>query len=180
MRSINAALAAVYLQGAEPMLMAAGLGDLVWDNLGLELDVRAIHERLAAYGMRPGALIDEPTLGAAVGATHERWLQSVRRELLQPVIARPEGEAIVQRLRDDPSAVLLVAGAAGAGKSAALAQVVDALEDWPVLAMRVDRLGTFSTPRQLAGPLELPASPVSALAAVAGESPSTTRFRTRG
>src|SRR5439155_20613247 len=57
----------------------------------------------------------------------------------------------------------------GAGKSVVLEQVVGALEDWPVLAMRVDRLGTFSTPRQLAGPLDLPASPVPALGALAGD-----------
>jgi hypothetical protein len=34
LRSQNAALAAVYLTGAEPMLMAVGLGDLIRENLG--------------------------------------------------------------------------------------------------------------------------------------------------
>jgi hypothetical protein len=91
--------------------------------------------------------------------------------LLHPVIVRREAEAIAQP-RDDPSAVVLVAGAAGAGKSAVLAQVVEALPGWTVLAMRVDRLGAFSTPRQLADPLDLPASPVPALGALAGERPS--------
>jgi hypothetical protein len=169
LRSVNAALAAVYLQGAEPTLMAVGLGDLIRENLGLELDLRAIHERLAGYGMRPGALVDEPTLGAAVAATRERWLQSVRRDLLRPVIVRSEADVIARRLRDDPSAVVLISGAAGTGKSVVLEQLVSALETWPVLAMRVDRLGTFSTPRQLAGQLDLPASPVPALGALAGE-----------
>jgi hypothetical protein len=137
LRSVNAALAAVYLQGAEPTLMAVGLGDLIWEDLGLELDLRTIHARLGRYGMRPGALVDEPTLGAAVAATRERWLRSVRRDLLRPVIVRSEVDVIAQRLRDDPSAVVLIAGAAGAGKSAVLEQIVGTLETWPVLAMRV-------------------------------------------
>jgi hypothetical protein len=96
LRSVNAALAAVYLQGAEPTLMAVGLGDLISENLGLELDLRTIHERLAIYGMRPGALVDEPTLGAAVAATRERWLRSVRSELLRPVIVRHEAAGDVR------------------------------------------------------------------------------------
>lgn len=149
--------------------MAVGLGDLIWQNLGLDLDVQAVHERLGGYGMAPGTLIDQPTLGEAVAATRQRWLRTVRDKLLDPVIARCEAAAIVQRLLKDAAAVVLVAGAAGAGKSAVLAQVVEALDGWPVLAMRVDRLGTFSTPRQLTGPLDLPASPVPALGALAGK-----------
>jgi hypothetical protein len=44
-----------------------------------------------------------------------------------------------------------------------LAQVVEALQDWSVLAMRIDRRQPFETPAQLGKQLDLPVSPVAAL-----------------
>jgi len=50
-RDGNAALAGLLLDGAEsPVLAAAGLGDLIMDNLAVRLDANAIESRLGSTG----------------------------------------------------------------------------------------------------------------------------------
>jgi hypothetical protein len=63
-----------------------------------------------------------------------------------------------------------VAGTAGAGKSAVLLQGVEALvaAQWPVLAIRLDRLTDCGSTTQLGEQFGLGMSPVAALAATAG------------
>lgn len=172
----NAALASLYLEGGEGALLTAGLADLVVDNLGLTLDAETIYRRAPTYGMKRSALLGPgSTLGEAVAATRDRWLRTATPTALKPAIVRSEARLIAGFLRDAPPVprrVLVVAGAAGAGKSAVLAQVVDELEGWPVLATRVDRRNRFTTPEELGQQLGLTTSPVATLGAVAGDEPS--------
>jgi hypothetical protein len=174
LRATNAALAAIYLQGGEPSLLAVGLGDLISENTGVRLDAPAIHERLAEHGMARAALHDKPALATAVAATRERWVRTVERDLLRPEIPRAEATEISDRLEGDEERVVLVAGPAGFGKSGVMLQVVSwaHAKAWPVLAFRVDRLEPFTTSLQLAEQMDLKVLPVSALGTVAGTEPS--------
>ena len=63
----------------------------------------------------------------------------------------------------------MVSGRAGVGKTAVISQTLERIQDreWPMLAMRVDRLDPSTTPIELGSTLGLPASPVSVLAAIA-------------
>ena len=172
---INAVLAERYLSGADPRLMAVGLGDLITENLGVRLDARAVHRHLPTYGMAPNPLVERAPLAATVAATVARWSTSITSELLTPEIPRHQASAIVQRLVGPREQMILVSGTAGTGKSAVLRQAVAELatRGWPALAFRVDRLEPFLTARELAAQLDLgQANPVVALATVAGDLPS--------
>jgi hypothetical protein len=129
--STNAVLAEVYLTGAEPALMAVGLGDLIEEALGVRLDAPAVHSRLGRYGLAPNPLVDRPPLASAVAATLDRWKGTVTPELLQPEIPRLETDAIVRRLGEPGERISLVAGTAGSGKSGVLHQALTTLRRCP-------------------------------------------------
>ena len=173
--AMNAVLAERYLTGADPKLMAVGLGDLIVENLGVRLDVPTVHRSLSTYGMAPNPLVDRVPLTAAVDATADRWSASITSELLRPEIPRQQTDVLVGRLDSSDPRMILVAGIAGTGKSAVLEQVVSDLRarGWPTLAFRVDRLEPFLTSAELATQLDLgQLNPVVALATVASDEPS--------
>ena len=85
------------------------------------------------------------------------------------VVPRAEVDLILDSF-DDPSArTVMVSGRAGVGKTAVISQTLQRIQDkdWPMLALRVDRLEPSTTPIELGRALGLPASPVSVLAAIA-------------
>ena len=85
------------------------------------------------------------------------------------VVPRAEVDLILDSF-DDPSArTVMVSGRAGVGKTAVISQTLQRIQDrdWPMLALRVDRLEPSPTPSELGSSLGLPASPVSVLAAIA-------------
>jgi hypothetical protein len=174
LQSQNEALAGLLLQGAEPRLMTAGLGDLIAEHTGVELDAGKIEALLADYGLRPRSIIGSDAVRDRLREITAGWRSSVGARMLNPPIPRTESDELVERLREDPDRLLFVAGTAGSGKSAVLFEAVGQLEaeSWPVLALRLDRLDPFATPQALGRLLELDVSPVSALAAVANGSPS--------
>ncbi|MFC7380644.1 AAA family ATPase [Sphaerisporangium rhizosphaerae] len=165
----NAVLAGLLLKGAPGSLAAVGLWDLVVQNLGVRLDAAAIEARLEAYGLRQG--LTEPDVGLTeqVGALTSRWLDGIERHLLRPFIPRSEVDELVELLSGSDR-LLLLTGTAGSGKSSVLHEMASKL-GMPVLGFRLDRLDPFSTTSGLGELLELGTSPVSALAAVAGDQP---------
>ena len=85
------------------------------------------------------------------------------------VVPRAEVDLILDSF-DDPSArTVMVSGRAGVGKTAVISQTLQRVRDrnWPMLALRVDRLEPSPTPSELGSSLGLPASPVSVLAGIA-------------
>jgi hypothetical protein len=123
---------------------------------------------LADYELSVGGMAANAAAPGSVAKTLTSWTSSVERELLDPEIAREEANQITEQLRTGQSRVLLVAGAAGHGKSAVLHQAVRELAtDWPAAAMRVDGLGDFASTHELGDSIGLGGSPVAALAAVA-------------
>ncbi|MEU3597213.1 ATP-binding protein [Streptomyces sp. NPDC006798] len=171
--AINATLAEQVLAGASGQVAALGLGDLLNDALGVRLDAAAVTARLPRYRLRRVRLLDGGAVAGAVGEATQRWAASAERDLLQPVIPRPEADLLKERASDGPPLTLLT-GAAGGGKSAVLHQAFTGLntEETPVLAFRLDRLGAFSTTTELGECIGLTTSPVSALGALADGRPS--------
>jgi hypothetical protein len=169
----NSAFAGVLLNGAAPSLAAVGLGDIVLDNLGKALDASKIERALAKFKLARSLHLGNPTIRQSVNEVTEGWKQRINRELLKPAIARSEAESIAEHLRGD-ARLLLVSGAAGDGKSAALYESTANIESegWNILAFRLDSLEPFSSTTELGNRLGLPLSPVSALAAASGGEPS--------
>lgn len=165
--------AAEWLFGGSPDAAVAVLGEIVLDNLGTPLTSEWLWAELKRRGVSRNPLYDDRTLTTLVGEQTERWLHSVKRELLVPPIERAESGEAVALLQASPEP-LLVVGGAGFGKSAVVADVVERLRaaGWPVLAFRLDRYSDFHTPRQLGALLDLPGSPVLGLAVVAQGRPA--------
>ena len=129
---------------------AAGLGDLIMDNLAVRLDANAIESRLGEYGLRRAQLVGSRTIIQAIETASGNWKRSVEWELLRPTIPRSEATDIVDRLKGEDR-LLFAVGAAGGGKSAVLHQAVSQLESdgWVTLALRLDRIEPFTSTTEL-------------------------------
>jgi hypothetical protein len=169
LKATNAVLAELQISGASGPAAAASLAALASEQLGRTLDAQAIIDALADFELTAGGTAANTTTSAAIDETLASWTRSVERELLDPEIPRAEANEVTERLRSGQNKVLLVAGAAGHGKSAVLHQAVRELaRDWPVAAMRVDGLGDFASTYELGTKrLGLEGSPIAALAAAA-------------
>jgi hypothetical protein len=167
--SMNAALCELLFEPADGAATATALGDLVLGNLGRTLDADAIWQQVERYGLRRAPMADKNSLSEVVGAGTRAWRREVGHELLEPVIPRAQVEDIEAQLAGSPPAQVLVTGAAGGGKTAVLAQSVDAIASrgWPILVVRADRLAGVNTTSQIGTRFDLPASPVTSLATLA-------------
>lgn len=172
-RDTNAALAGVLLKGAQPLLASLGLGDLIVNHLALPLTTDFVKERLSDYDLRLDPLAHRSDVSSAIGSLSRGWQEGIAAEMLDPPIPRSEAAELVEALKADQR-LMLVSGNAGEGKSGVLFQGVGRLreEGWPVLAIRLDRLEPFLSPGALGEQLGLSASPVAALAALAGDRPA--------
>ena len=85
------------------------------------------------------------------------------------IVPRAEVDLILNSFDEPSTRALVVSGKAGVGKTAVISQTVQKMQDrdWPMLALRVDRLEPVLTPSELGSALGFPASPVSVLAALA-------------
>ena len=85
------------------------------------------------------------------------------------IVPRGEVELILDSFDDQSARTVMVSGRAGVGKTAVISQTLQRIKDrdWPMLALRVDRLDPTPTPSELGSSLGLPASPVSVLAGIA-------------
>ena len=85
------------------------------------------------------------------------------------VVPRTEVDLILDSFDDTSARAVMVSGRAGVGKTAVISQTLRRIQDrnWPMLALRVDRLDPSATPTELGSSLGLPASPVSVLAGIA-------------
>jgi hypothetical protein len=179
--SANAVLAAVLFEGAPPATVAAALGDLLTTCLGRRLDAaEAIGLATGPqYGLRRRRGVASPELGELVAGVTSAWLSGAQATLLEPPIVRSEADELINRLTGEDGRLVVAVGAAGAGKTAVLAQVLKRLQGegpvspaLPVLAVRLDRLEMAHTTQQLGAQLGLPVSPVAALGAIAKDTPS--------
>ena len=125
------------------------------------------------YGLRLQPITGSPAIRQSVRSISASWSEGVGRELLRPAIPRSETDTAVDHLTNAPERRFFVVGDAGTGKSAVLHQIVEwtGSADWPVLAIRLDRVEPFSSTVELGHRRGLDVSPVTALAAAAGDRP---------
>lgn len=166
----NAVLAGLLLEGSSGRLASIALGDMVQQNLGVELTATRMAEELPAYGLRFQAPTGVAAIAEKLHEVTSNWSDSIQRELLRPAIAREEAAQLMAEISEE-SKLVFVVGTAGSGKSAVLSQAVEQLSqvDTPALAFRLDRLEPFSSTEDLGAQLGLDLSPVAALASVAQE-----------
>lgn len=164
---VNGMLAGLCLEGASGHLIALAIGDVLLASLGRNLTRTELLEQLAKHGIAP---LDPGTRASAheqVCAATGSWIASVRREMLQPPIARPEASELSQAL--ESNRLGLVVGVAGGGKSSVLEQAVDsfAASGAEVLALRLDRAEPFASTIDLGRQFGFDTSPAAALARAA-------------
>lgn len=158
----------------QPAQALASLAQVLIDNMQVRLEERRLRELLhERYGLGPRRWADTTVAEQLREATadYRAPLQAIR---LRHPIERVEAQQAAELLRNGEALGVLAAGAAGAGKSEVLDQVLEIVqsEGWAVLAMRADRLAERPRPDGIGEQLGLPGSPVAVLGAVAGDSPS--------
>jgi energy-coupling factor transporter ATP-binding protein EcfA2 len=166
----NAVLAESKLEGAEGSVVCDALGSIALNNLGVRIDRRILLAQLEAKEIRPRTTAARTAAVTALNVCNESWKASIERELLDPVILRPEAQEVYDATLTEKQ-VVLVTGQAGGGKSGLLRQVSALLDDAdiPYLGFRLDRLDQFTTTTELGRQIGLEISPVAALATTAQE-----------
>jgi hypothetical protein len=138
-----------------------------------ELRAGDIWDRLRERGYRPRDLAADTDLRFRIETRSESFVESVRSLLIagRPIPRAESGQVTDWLLQGRR---VLVTGGAGSGKSTVLSLVAqDAMSrGWPVMPLRLDRIGPGETAEALGGEIGLHASPVIALAGVAAGSDS--------
>jgi hypothetical protein len=154
--------------GAEPATVAAVLARLADDSVHRELTAEDIWGYLADHGIAPRDLDRDGALVRHVANTVESYLANLRPLYIGgQELERPEARTAFDRLVDHDRVIL--AGAAGAGKSVIAGQVVAMARErrWAVLVLAADRLSDAATTSQLGIEFGLSDSPAVVLAGVA-------------
>ena len=170
---MNDVLAEAVLEGGSGKAIAASLSAILSGSIGVVLTRDGALTQLREYGVALATASALPRLLEQVDGVTQSWLDTVQRQLIRPVLARPEADDLSSLILDEEQ-FTLVTGEAGGGKSAVLQQVVSKLQAESVrtLAFRLDRLDSFGSTLELGVKLGLDRSPVSALAVAAGNGPS--------
>jgi len=154
--------------GATPATVAAVLAQFADDSVHHEVSASDVWTHLATHGITPRNLSQDAAVARLVTDSAESYLAR-----LQPLyigghdMPRLEAATAFHHLIGGRRVVL--AGAAGAGKSVVSAQTVARarIQGWPVLVLSADRLPDVTTTTRLGADLGLPDSPVVVLAGVA-------------
>lgn len=164
LRDENASNAQLIFDGP-PEGATAMLAEIASDNLGVALTADRLWEEMRERGFPQNPFWDAKTLADLVAAQTRRYMVDAQARLFEPPLERAETVRVLELVRAG-ARLVLAAGAAGGGKSAVMAQVVEALqgEGAAVLALRLDAYMDVRTSRQLGEKLDLPSSPAVALA----------------
>ena len=147
------------------------LSAIIEDSIHCRLTYERLVARLADRGYSLRDVFDGSSARTAVWRATEDYLAGARRQLIRGnLVPRNAVEALLSRLsRPEERVDSVLTGKAGAGKTACVVQLVDALrrKGMPVLAFRLDRHFSASTTADLGSSLQLGESPVAVLAAAA-------------
>ena len=153
----------------DPSTVMAALRTMVTDSVHRTITREHLVQQLVNDGHLLRRLTSPESAGTAVTAVTDQYLLGTRRRLIRhELIPRAGADALLSRL-DGTGAVSVVTGGAGAGKTACVVQIVDALRarGRPVLAFRLDQHLSASSTTDLGRRLDLEESPVLVLAAAA-------------
>ena len=161
------AVQALFLE--DPVRVLSELRAIVNDSVHRTITREALIEKLAGRGYRRRRLSSPGQAGAAVRDVTDRYLDAARRRLIRgTLVSRPAAETLLSRLGKTATESVLT-GKAGAGKTACVVEVAEALRERgsPVLAFRFDHVLSASSAADVGRRLELEESPVLVLAAAA-------------
>ena len=153
---------------AKPDQVTAALSKFIEDSIHRTLRYEDFVAKLGEGGYRLRQIPDAGSAIIAVRRATDHYLAGERRRLIKgELVLRRAVETLLSRLEGHTDGVLT--GRAGAGKSACVVQLVDALraKGTPVLAFRLDRYLSAPTTADLGSSLKLEESPVAVLAAAA-------------
>jgi hypothetical protein len=148
---------------------AAVLADLVDGSVHQELTAAQVWDCFKQHEILPRNLPADVSVIRTLSTTVDRYLARLRRNYIGGrKLARPEAESAFAELVEGRR--VLIAGAAGMGKSVVAGQVTELARGagWKVLVMSADRLPQADTVEALGVALGLPDSPPIALAGAAG------------
>ena len=170
------------------------LGELAHAKLGMLIDgdpanatdvlaqfaLNQIHQTLAAddiwrhlrqRGFQPQTWAYDDQVANTIAEMNRTYMAGMQhRGIGGHSIPRHETDRLLGYFKDEGTRkVALVTGTAGVGKTSVIAQVLGdaAIEELPMLALRVDRLEPADRPEAVGKNMGLPVSPVRTLAAVA-------------
>ena len=156
----------------DPANAADVLAQFALNQIHQTLTAEDIWQHLRQRGFHRQAWADDDQVANAIAElsrTYRAGIQS--RGIGGNSIPRHETRQLVGYFFNDGNArkAALVTGTAGVGKTSVISQVLDdaAIEELPMLALRVDHLEPADRPEAVGKHIGLPASPVRTLAAVA-------------
>lgn len=158
------------LVSGEPSNALSALLDFASQQVHQLLTDAKIWEFLRSKGFAKPEWTTDPAVADLVIDLNQTYLSGIRPiGIGGEVVPSAEVEVILDELDGSSSRTVMVSGRAGVGKTAVISQTLERIQgrDWPMLAMRVDRLDPSTTTIELGSTLGLPASPVSVLAAIA-------------
>jgi hypothetical protein len=164
---MNQILAGQLLVGAPGRVTALAIGDVLLSSMSRSLTGTKLIQALKPYDIVPLNAAARATVRQSISEHAARWKRTIDRELLNPVIERPETSEIIEALAAER--LVLVSGTAGGGKSAVLDAVARQLVESGsiVLPLRLDQLESFESTFEMGEQLRFGASPVEALAQAA-------------
>jgi hypothetical protein len=148
------------------------LAQYALDSIHQELSAADLWRHLEKQGHPRRDWASDPRIHALIDERNKSYLGPLKREVISgTLLPRAEAAALVEALTSpDSPGVIIMAGGAGSGKSSLLVEAIQTVQvqGWPVLCFRLDRLEATDVPDQVGRQLALPGSPVTVLAAIAG------------
>lgn len=169
-RHVRSQIGNIFLGNADAI--EGELFRLAKDRLFETLSAQELLGHLAAKGFLPREVVGTEEAGSVIRRKTEDYVSDIRRKLIgRTLIERSLPQDVWDKIRSaNQSRTFAITGAAGAGKSAVMLQLIERLvsESVPTLAFRLDRIPAERSSRPLGQRLGLGESPVHLLAAVSG------------
>ena len=155
---------------ANPHRVLPVLLKIVEDSVHRTITRHELVDNLNQQGYALRSLPNPELASVAVQNATERYLDGVRKRLIQQrLVARDAAKKLFARLEETGATDSVLTGKAGAGKTACVIAVVQALREQglPVLVFRIDGIPAASSVTSIGEHLGLEESPVLVLAAAA-------------
>ena len=150
---------------ADPIAVRLLLSDFAWNRLGRTTTADDVLSKLPEHGFAQQPLAASARVQASIDDRNEAYIRRIARSLINSShIPRSQATTVAEELMVGEQSLLL-AGAAGDGKSCLVAQVINKLRvaRVPHLALSMDELEGIVSSVDLGDRLGLPASPAVVL-----------------
>ena len=150
---------------ADPVVVRLLLSDFAWNRLGKTTTADDVANELGEHGCAEQPLGASAQVRERIADRNDAYVRRIARTLINSAhIQRSQVTTLVEELTSGEQSLLL-AGAAGDGKSCLVAQVIDELREAgvPHLALSMDELDGVLSSADLGDRLGLPASPAIVL-----------------